>query len=727
MAKMETKDTNSVKRQFPAGSALILAVVLTSLLAIVGVMFVMVARVDRISTSAISENRELDSAVEAVVAKISQGLVMDVPGMPEGQEYYDYPDNENAWLASLEPHKDGVYKWRQISDVTGYIEQAIPGVKGSWDTQDIEINNNAIIEDHKEIELDNDGDLEEQLADADGDGVADSKWIELDGINSNKGRPIYAAIRVIDNGAMLNVNTAYKFDPTSNNSKEIDGSSQMQIDLEALARGTDTIDEIDDARNPYNKQPSEYQDDLIWRIEDPCRGYLPFDISDELELRNRYFLTTLGRTRLEMVWLSTIGRDEGFWKFKRVPYDGKGVYDEDHWWRAITQDSNQPDRRHFLTNYNMDRIIKPNGRKMLNINRINPIAEPNITDLYNAIRMSFADVGVTNGPLAAQIAVNLVDFQDEASGPNVVTTFDPLPPGGTTYYGFERPCVYISELAHKFTKAYTPPGLPYPGTFFNTSYAIELHKPYTEDDYPDANWQLVIEDYNTFPVRWSGSQSFHVMLFENPNAPLEPEVVFDLSDWDPNFPPSVEKTKQNLRPGTLVIASGRTISLQRYVGNDWVSVDSVYVPYPEIGGTWLKAEDGRVHSYQRDITRHKCIRRLWDDLFDYEDSETLGDRNSYTNPSTEMIQAHPEDKPFTNVGEIGMLFREDVYGRAWGNADTEADVRLNLADPNYRGLFKYLTVSSFDPSSDNIDNDGDGYTDEWSNPLVAGDEIKVPG
>ncbi|MHC4160162.1 MAG: hypothetical protein ACYSSO_13910, partial [Planctomycetota bacterium] len=54
-----------------AGSALIMAVVLTSLLALVGVLFVMVARVDRIATSAISENRELNFAVETVVAKIS--------------------------------------------------------------------------------------------------------------------------------------------------------------------------------------------------------------------------------------------------------------------------------------------------------------------------------------------------------------------------------------------------------------------------------------------------------------------------------------------------------------------------------------------------------------------------------------------------------------------------------------------------------------------------------
>ena len=53
-----------------AASALILAVVLTSLLAIIGVMFIMIARVDKMATSAISENKELNFAVETVVAKI---------------------------------------------------------------------------------------------------------------------------------------------------------------------------------------------------------------------------------------------------------------------------------------------------------------------------------------------------------------------------------------------------------------------------------------------------------------------------------------------------------------------------------------------------------------------------------------------------------------------------------------------------------------------------------
>ena len=85
---MKTAKTKPPKSA--SASALILAVILTSLLAIIGVMFVMIARVDKMATSAISENKELNSAVEAVVALVSQELVLDVPGMPKGGDYYDY-------------------------------------------------------------------------------------------------------------------------------------------------------------------------------------------------------------------------------------------------------------------------------------------------------------------------------------------------------------------------------------------------------------------------------------------------------------------------------------------------------------------------------------------------------------------------------------------------------------------------------------------------------------
>ncbi|GAH56909.1 unnamed protein product, partial [marine sediment metagenome] len=277
---------------------------------------------DKIATSAISENRELGFAVEAVIAKISQELVQDIPRKaaiccPE-QEYYDYPDPCNAWLASLEPDVErgaspqlDVYYWRQISDVTGYL-------RGRFAVRYVKVDppgNRKVILEYPKIQLDAIGELDRgapddgmfggeprgQLADADGDGIADAKWIPLDNITTNKGKTIYAAIRVIDNSAMLNVNTAYKFDPCEVPliRERIDGSSQMQINLDGLARrpinpGDDDANEIHFARCGTTGDPNwdAFEDGMIWRIESPAGGYVPFDISDELEMRYRYCITS---------------------------------------------------------------------------------------------------------------------------------------------------------------------------------------------------------------------------------------------------------------------------------------------------------------------------------------------------------------------------------------------------------------------------------------------------
>ncbi|MBA7692035.1 hypothetical protein ES703_100593 [subsurface metagenome] len=130
-------------------------------------------------------------------------------------------------------------------------------------------------------------------------------------------------------------------------------------------------------------------------------------------------------------------------------------------------------------------------------------------------------------------------------------------------------------------------------------------------------------------------------------------------------------------------------------------VDSIRVPDPN--GGWL-AIDGIAHSIQRDITLHKCIRRLWASVAEVN-TPTLGGDNNYFSSDPNVIQAHPANEDFTNVGEIGMVFRKGAYYQDPANRDerigygtnkTEKEVRLNLADPNFQQIFNYLTV--FDPA-----------------------------
>ena len=202
------------------GSALILAVVLSTLLALVGVLFVLAARVNQLGTSAISENKELDYAVNSVIAEISQQLVLDIPGnVNPNQEYYDSSDANNIWLASLEPYESGgSYYWRQISDIEGQLNGKNRDVPAEVVSQYAPIS-----------------DINNPVADADGEGISDSRWVMLSGINSSHGKPIYAAVRIIDNGGMLNVNTGFKFDRDPNASDfDVDGKNQTQINVMAL-------------------------------------------------------------------------------------------------------------------------------------------------------------------------------------------------------------------------------------------------------------------------------------------------------------------------------------------------------------------------------------------------------------------------------------------------------------------------------------------------------------
>ncbi|MGA2093365.1 MAG: hypothetical protein ABSH16_08175 [Sedimentisphaerales bacterium] len=109
-----------INNKWRNGSAIILAIVLTSLLAIIGVLFLISSRVDSIATSSIADNENLTLAVDTVIAKISEDLAEDVNKSIDPNCYADYPDPCNYWLACLEPYQSGTdYFWRQVSNIYG--------------------------------------------------------------------------------------------------------------------------------------------------------------------------------------------------------------------------------------------------------------------------------------------------------------------------------------------------------------------------------------------------------------------------------------------------------------------------------------------------------------------------------------------------------------------------------------------------------------------------------
>lgn len=695
---MKDRDMKTTKKFVCSskGSALIMTIVLTVLLAAVAVMFVAVARMDRAATSNIIDSKMLDTAAESILAIINKELVYDTPGVakiakldpnkyPQYFEYKDYPDPCDRWLASSEPNCDpnkisdeNAYRWRQISDVTGYLKAH------NFPTRNIKVkpvgysSATDVIREYPLFDVNENGvfykstggiALEGISADADGDGIADSKWFELSNLRMPTGR-VFAAVRIIDNGAMANVNTAYKLDPAALDANEIDGSSQMHINLAGLLKTPDTISNLHNARKGTRTvDDANFHNDVICDFNNiPPQGYLPFDWSDELELRYRYCIDSKFKSRLE--------RADILYNTLDGPADGNNLYDAGTGWgirdwarRIIDVNfpviASEAYRRHLLTTYNCDRLIDPNGDQMLNIN------EANAMSLYKLFKK------YTDPNLAGQIAANLVDFRDNDSK---ITIF--RPDSNNTFYGFEKPCIYISEIVYKQVRKTSP--VP-PTVMVYKSYAIELYRPYNGDS-NDIWWVYV--NKKAYPVTWLGSSAYHVIRMQDPEAPLivDAGISLDNITYEPPF-----------------FSDGDIISLVRVTAKD---KKKLLVDVRQVTPGFIPTTDETItRSRERDITKAKYFRHLWQPAAD--DSHTLGKTNDYQSTDPVGVQAYPADKHFVSVGEIGMVLRKSAYslfdannpfGASFGIpiispvSVIDSGIKVNIADANFSHIFNYLTA-----------------------------------
>lgn len=554
------------------GSALIMTVVLTVLLAIVAVMFVMVARMDSASTSNIVDSKTLDNAAKSIIEIIGKELVLDTPGValkagllpksdyPQYYDYQDYPDVYDAWLANIEPYlysdngtpadtSDDIYKWRQISDITGYLKSS-SATKSSFATRYVKVDppgSRKVIQEYPDIILNANNELDEgnpddgesnteyrgQLADADGDGIADSKWIELSDLNSSKGKKVYAAIRIIDNCAMININTAYKFDDTSTEVKEIDGTSQMQINLKGLLKLGDDIDVFHEARSGgVGASWDSYRNDVIWKYDSvPSGSYLPFDISDELELRYRYCIDSSFASRLETsvgalpktTQATDLAKNCG-WLYNTDTGKSGLDWGLEDWQDRIAETNRalaEADRRHLLTTYSFDRIIDPDGNPMFNV-RSGGSAQALYERLVGGTGLAGCIERLGSDPLLgnianmnyylAQIAANIVDYGDIGNEVSVVRDLG----NAGNFYGYEPPFMFISEIARNFVED---------GTGIHHSYAIELYKNFDKDgsqDFDSGNWKLfvngeLVKDLSSDDFDRQGGQ-YYVIVSEETGA-----------------------------------------------------------------------------------------------------------------------------------------------------------------------------------------------------------------
>jgi hypothetical protein len=229
-------------------------------------------------------------------------------------------------------------------------------------------------------------------------------------------------------------------------------------------------------------------------IENPGPDYVLFDIGDELEIRNRYLLTSLVQARFERqdIAYETFDYGRGFFvsgwnpelRVKRIPFD---TTDFEGWkWRmdhrnfddtsgGIAADAWKYDRRHVCTFYSFDRNLRRRTYPFVNVidgtvdpnridglSEINPVFAPgvgvplninygissntpgsrqNILHLLYAFRAYFLDMYPDAGyqdaaRRSAQVVANMTDYIDDINptteGPFFDAIYDPAIGTGQT-------------------------------------------------------------------------------------------------------------------------------------------------------------------------------------------------------------------------------------------------------------------------------------------------------
>ncbi len=202
------------------GSTLLLVIASLLLTMVLGLTLIQVVRQDRVGATEMSGVRSRDAVARIIVDNVRNKLVESMgisgsggaggaaPFQTENSRPFDYPSDNQRWLASTAPARrdlnpSGKLEYARISRIS---EQFANG-----DTENEEIEARSVITlygyqmgEDIEYELPTDSGV---YADADGNQIVDSKF-EVAPIKNYRGVEFFMAVHVVDNSAKLNVNTA---------------------------------------------------------------------------------------------------------------------------------------------------------------------------------------------------------------------------------------------------------------------------------------------------------------------------------------------------------------------------------------------------------------------------------------------------------------------------------------------------------------------------------------
>ncbi|MFW6154103.1 MAG: hypothetical protein ACOC95_02705 [Planctomycetota bacterium] len=439
------------------GSAFILVVGLIVTLAMIGTVFFMITRADTKESLGAAEAAPMRGVAQMQVDKIAGMLVEDLNIGANGpysdssdpRTYMDYAspdpdDTDDAYLAATEPAwADGVFvdegHWPQISNIAGYTDDPggsglrVKNVDPAWDYVNVEDNwvdpNNDSL--RALIATDNDQVLDAiPYVDTDGDGANDAILYPT-GVFDRNGEEYFAAVRVVDLSAFVNVNTAWfqqvpQRDPNFFPAVPLTSMHLSGTGMSGYRDGpiNNTLDGVvgalHSARCGDTPQP---KDTFTWeaalRAENPSleNDYRLFGWADEMACRWRGDAPG-ANSRLER----TVGTDSNEWR----------------WYSR------------FLTTASASRDIpriRPDGSTWsaplykVDLNQPCATREEKL-DAYHLYRRAFyqvlADISDTGERqrMAAQLAINLVDYRDVDDIPSSAYLPDGAP--GERVFGVER-------------------------------------------------------------------------------------------------------------------------------------------------------------------------------------------------------------------------------------------------------------------------------------------------
>ncbi|MBN2212148.1 MAG: lamin tail domain-containing protein, partial [Sedimentisphaerales bacterium] len=753
-------------------------------------------------------------------------------GTNDSAEPYDYPGDVDRWLADLEPFMfvnnsnadpcDDFVIWRHITDLyeNNFDPPAITGPpfwygpqnKNDlvlWDSSNIRSLANIVywnnnwwffgrnVSDEESTEAITDGGSWNVAgdvyrwgaqADADGDGIADARWVKIPSIIGPRGENCYTAVRIIDNCGMINVNTAFRNTENLSPAEDWDGSETTHVDLRGICKGNSLPTDLDNAITNWhhyrcgwldiNPVPpvvssKDYYNYVGRSVLNPDPGAnlvtaptLPilFDFTDELELRNRFFLNGPSQVRSENFWLETFL--PGYPNTIKRPYDNPANLID--WFQKASANGGSCylgggyyNRRHIATIYNFDRIITPeqdissmpgplktawdNWNNWGAANEsfrpvcLEDITSANVDRLAAAIWLGLPDNNVleknqqikdlkwtfttdgvdTRKRLACLLACNIVDYIDTAS-PETATK---LTVGSDEYYGFESeaPRLYISKLA--ISRYDDSIDLFDPITEQN--YAIEIYNP-SNTSVPRTGWQIRVVGSSPIAIP-AGSDVLNTT----------PLVLAD--DIGANAFIGFEQI------ATFKFTDGDTIVLEDSYGTVWdaIKVPSLPSSVPpqniqevfvcDRGSTLISNSAGNQHMFP-----------VWDETVAFipvSSNPPFGNLGVFAaSPDATAIQTM-QAKQIRTIAEIsqafyiGSIFENGVYesmpvffGRFLPTFAIDTG-RLNYGDPIAQGIFRYITLQNFNPSHDfedppantkELDNDGDGVPNEATELAIAG-------